>query len=357
MKVNKIILKNYRNHKNIEVDFEPNINVIYGHNGSGKTNVAESIYFVSYLSSHRTNNFNEIINFSEDFAKVSLFSDDKFEIIINKGVKKCNLNGNIVKKQSDYIGLFKSVLFSPETIDLLLKSPGERRKYIDMLICMIDSTYIHIIKDYNYAIKQRNDYLKQMLINSLTDKDYFDIINERYIELSLQIYKKRKEFIDEICVYVNKIFRNFFDLDLSVEYEVQSKIDFDDLENSFRKKLESRYDRELNLGSTVTGPSRDDISFNIDGHNVKFFGSKGQQRIVLISLKLAEMEIIKDHIGHYPVLILDDVFSELDGERQNFLFDILSKRNIQTIITTTDVNEIKDNVNFNRINIELINND
>ncbi|MFV0424125.1 MAG: DNA replication/repair protein RecF [Bacilli bacterium] len=356
MKVNKVVLKNYRNHLNLKIDFSDNINVIFGHNGSGKTNVVESIYFVSYLSSHRTSNFNEIINFSADFSKISLHSDNIYEIILSKGTKKCMINNNIVSKQSDYIGLFKSVIFSPETIDLLLKSPSERRKYIDMIICMVDSTYIHIIKEYNYALKQRNDYLKQMLINSLADKDYFNIINEKYIDLCLIIYNKRKNFIAELNEYVNLIFKNFFDFNLTIDYETQSKLDFDDLENTFRNKLDSRFDRELNLGSTITGPSRDDIVFNIDGHNVKFFGSKGQQRIVLISLKLAEIKMIHEYTNTYPVLILDDVLSELDEDRQNYLFDILSKYNIQTIITTTDISDIKNNVNFNKIDLEKLNN-
>ncbi len=355
MKVKKLKLRNYRNHKSIELDFEPDINVIFGHNGSGKTNIAESVYFVSYLNSHRTSHYSELINFEEEFAKISLYSDDVYEIILNKGSKKCSYNSSIIPKQSDYIGLFKSVLFSPETIDLLLKSPSERRKYIDLLICMVDSTYIHIIKEYSYALKQRNDYLKQMLINSLADKDYFDIINDKYVEMSLIIYNKRRMFIEEISSYVNKIFRNFFDLDLCVNYEVQSKIDFECLEESFRKKLDSRFERELSLGSTITGPSRDDISFNIDGHNVKYFGSKGQQRIVLISLKLAEIEIIHKYTNVYPVLILDDVLSELDETRQNRLFSFLSLNSIQSIITTTDVNDIRDNVKFNKINLANIN--
>lgn len=357
MKVKKLKLRNYRNHSNIEIDFEPDINVIFGYNGSGKTNIAESVYFISYLSSHRTSHYNELIKFNEDFAKITLYSDDNYEVILNKGSKKCSYNNSIIQKQSDYIGLFKSVLFSPETIDLLLKSPSERRKYIDMLICMVDSTYIHVIKEYSYALKQRNDYLKQMLINSLADKDYFDIINDKYVEMSLIIYLRRKKYIDEISLYVNEIFKNFFDFELCVDYEVQSKIDFDDLEQSFRNKLNSRYERELSLGTTITGPSRDDITFNIDGNNVKYFGSKGQQRIVLISLKLAEIEIIHKYTSTYPVLILDDVLSELDESRQNRLFTFLSNNNIQSIITTTDVNDIRDNVNFNKIDLGNFDND
>ncbi len=357
MKVKKVALKNYRNHRNIELEFAPDINVICGHNGSGKTNIVESIYYVSYLSSHRTNHYKEIINFESDFAKISMHTDQFYEIVLSKASKKCSLNNSIVSKQSDYIGLFKSVLFSPETIDLLLKSPGERRKYIDLLICMVDNTYIHVVKEYTYALKQRNDYLKQMLINSLADKDYFDVINDKYIEICLIMYNRRKKYLDEINLFVKKIFKNFFDFDLDVLYEVQSGIDFNDLENSFRKKLESRFDRELNLGSTITGPSRDDIIFNLDGHNIKYFGSKGQQRIALISLKLAEIEIIHKYSGVSPVLILDDVLSELDDTRQNSLFEFLSDNQIQSLITTTDVTEIRNDIAYNKIDIDLINKD
>lgn len=356
MKIARLVLKNYRNHHNLDLNFNNNINVIYGCNGSGKTNIAESIYFISYLSSHRTNNFSDIINFNADFSKITLYSENEYEVILTKGAKKCSYNKSIVAKQSEFVGLFKSVIFSPETIDLLLKSPGERRKYIDQIICMIDATYIHIIKEYNYALKQRNDYLKQMLINSLADKTYFDIINEKYIECCVKIYQRRSKYIQEISILINEYFKKFFDFELTLTYEIQSKLDLNNIEKTFKSKLEERYNRELSLGTTITGPSRDDLVFKIDEHNVKLFGSKGQQRIALISLKLAEIELITKYCSTCPVLILDDVLSELDESRQNILFEMLSKNDVQTIITTTDINDINKNINFNKISIENINN-
>ncbi|MFV0499004.1 MAG: DNA replication/repair protein RecF [Bacilli bacterium] len=355
MKIKSLVLFNYRNHLKLNMKLDDNINVIYGSNGMGKTNIIESIYFVSYLNSYRANKFNEVINFDSNFAKIHLTSDSIYEVIISNNKKKCLLNNRVIPKQSDFIGVFKSVLFSPETIDILLKSPSQRRKYIDIFICMIDNTYIHVIKEFHYILKQRNEYLRQMMINSLTDKKYFDILNERYVKTSLIIYRKRKLVIKELNDYAKNIFKEFFDFDLSIKYEVQSKINFDDLESSFINKLEIKFEQELYKGNTLVGPSYDDIIFNINNRNVKFFGSKGQQRVVLISLKLAEIMVISKFTNTAPILILDDVLSELDEKRQNILFDFLSSKDLQTIITTTDYNDIKNNICFNKISLDNIN--
>ncbi len=351
MKIKKIELVNYRNHQNITVDLSDNINVICGNNGSGKTNIAESIYFISYLKSFRTNNDQELINFNSDFAKINILNEDNYEIVLSKNSKKCIINNVVYKKQSDYLGKLKSVVFSPESIDILIKSPSERRKYIDMLICMVDPTYINTIKEFTHIIKQRNDYLKQMYINNLSDKTYLEVLNDKLISTSKIIYEKRSATIDDLSIYANTIFKNFFDFDFEIIYEVQSGIDLNNIEETLKNKLEQRYDRELALGTTITGPSRDDLVFNINNHNAKFYSSKGQQRIILISLKLAEVEIIREKLGTVPILILDDVLSELDEVRQNYLFAVLNQKSIQTIITTTDINEIKKNLEFNVIEL------
>lgn len=353
MVVKNIQLTNYRNHKNINVELSDNINVIFGCNGVGKTNIVESVYFISYLKSFRTNSDKELINYDSDFAKIDLKTESNtYQVIVTNKSKKCSFNNSLIAKQSDYVGKLKSVVFSPETIDILLKSPSERRKYIDMIICMIDPTYIHSIREFNHLIKQRNDYLKQLYINNLADKTYLDVLNERFCVVSEVIYSKRDKLIKELQVNANSVFKNFFDYDLNLVYDIQKGIDLNDAKNTLLKKLDERYERELYLGTTTTGPTRDDLIFNIDGHNARQFASKGQQRIVMISLKLAEIDLIYNNTNEYPVLILDDVLSELDEVRQNYLFKVLRQKNIQTIITTTDINDIKNDIEFKEIIIE-----
>ncbi len=351
MVIKRISLTNFRNHNSINVDLDNNINVIFGSNGIGKTNIVESIYYCSYLKSFRTNNDRDLINYNCDFARIEIETTNKYQIIIAKNSKKCSINNTLYAKQSEFIGNLKSVVFSPETIDLLIKSPSERRKYLDMLLCMIDDSYINVIKEFNHLLKQRNDYLKQIVANNHSDSTYLAVLNERFVKLSETIYMKRAKIVTELNDFAKQAFAKFFDFSFEINYEIQKGIDLDNISETLTKKLNERYERELYLGTTSTGPTRDDLVFTIDDHNAKVFGSKGQQRTILISLKLAEVEIINKYCKQYPVLILDDVLSELDEQRQNHLFTLLSTRNIQTIITTTDLNDIKSVNNFNKIKL------
>ncbi len=351
MIVKSISLTNFRNHKSINVDLHEGINVIFGSNGIGKTNIVESIYYISYLKSFRTSNDRDLINYDSEFTKIDVKTSSNYSVIISKNSKKCLINGSLYNKQSEFIGNLKSVVFSPETIDLLIKSPSERRKYIDMLICMVDSTYVYVIKEFNHLIKQRNDYLRKVAQTNNLDKIYLDVLNEKFISLSEKIYKKRFEIISELSYFAKTIFNQFFDFSFDIVYEIQSGIDLNNIRDTLLQKLESRYERELYLGSTTTGPTRDDLVFLVDNHNAKIFASKGQQRAVLISLKLAEVEVIKKYCNCYPILILDDVLSELDSKRQNYLFEVLSNRKIQSIITTTDLKDIKIDNKFNKIKL------
>lgn len=350
MKINNLHLINYRNHPNYQLSFTDNINVIFGNNGIGKTNIIESIYFVGFLKSFRTNSDNDLINYDSDFAKIILESKKQFEIIIAKNGKKCSINNFLYKKQSEFISNLKVVLFSPETVELLLKSPNERRKYLDLLGCMLDKNYLYVIKEFYYILKQRNDYLKQVDMHSL-DRVYLDVLNEKYIELSKEVYLFRKKIVFDLNELGKKFFSNFFSFSFEIVYDIHSNIDLENISTSLSDKLKSRLEREITLGKTLTGPIRDDLVFNVDSRNAKFFASKGQQRIALISLKLAEVELVYNYTQVYPILLLDDVLSELDEKRQNYLFEVLHKKSVQTIITTTDINDIKHNKEFNKITL------
>ncbi len=351
MRVDSLSLKNYRNYKTKEITFRPGLNVVFGDNGMGKTNVVESIYFCSYLRSHRTKSDLELIHFDSDFAKISLKSSKDYEIIVNKNTKMCKINDLLVKKQSEYLGDLKVVFFSPETIDLLLKSPHERRKYLDLLLCVLDPMYVKELQQFSKIIKERNDYLKQLQINSLADKDFFDIITDKYVELSTAIYKKRYKLVEKLNIYIKQFFSEFFDFEIDLEYNVKYNFNFDNYSEELKRKLDSKYGKELQLGLTTVGPNRDDLDFLVDKRSAKFFSSKGQQRIVLISLKLAELFVIYDKFNVFPILILDDVLSELDKVRQNKLFNVLKEQRIQVIVTTASLHDISVGMEYNLIEI------
>ncbi len=349
MNIEKLKLKNFRNYSDKEITFKPNLNVIFGFNGIGKTNIVESIYACSYLNSPRTKSDSELINFDSEGAVVEVQSKFDLRLVINRERKVCYKNGVLIKKQSEFLGLLKVVFFSPETVDLLLKSPVERRKYLDLLLCILDPVYIKHLNSFNKIIKQRNDYLKQLYINSLADRSFLDVINDEYVKLSGIIFRKRASLAAELNKLANEFFKNFFTDSLDIVYDVKYKLSYENYEQDLLEKLNSRYEKELQLGQTTVGPNRDDLIFYIDSRDAKYFCSKGQQRTILISLKIAEAFIIKNKFDDFPILILDDVLSELDEKRQNLLFSLIKSYDIQVIVTAASINDINSGLEYNLI--------
>ncbi len=343
MIIENLMLKNYRNYSDFTIDFKPNFNVILGENGVGKTNLVEAIYYTSFLSSYRTNQDTSLIKFLEEDFVIKIKTNDYFAIEYKNKQKTLKYNYKKISKQSEFYSLLKVVYFSPETIDLLIKGPNIRRKYLDMIISSYDKEYLYHLSAYNYVLKQRNEYLKQMLINNLATEDYLKIIDEKLLVHGQYLVEKREKLIlrfNELC---EDLFQNFFEFPLRLEYITST--------DNFLEKLTERLNRDISLGQTQVGPHRDDFKFLVDNRDARYFCSKGQQRLLLITLKIAELSIVYKITNEKPILILDDVLSELDSQRQLRLFNYLSKLDIQTIITTTELNDFLLNNTLNIIQL------
>lgn len=345
MKINKIKLRNFRNYEDIEISFTDNINIIIGDNAQGKTNLLESIYVLavtkSFLSMHdknliKLNNRYGLIS-GELSKNGSLFNLD---ILFNDNGKVVKVNNKEIKKISDYISLMNIVIFSSDSIRIFKDSPSLRRKYFNIQISQIKKKYLKLLGDYNTILRQRNEFLKIINLNKKSDMDYLDIIDDKYIDVSISIFKLRKEYVNKINKYLDGIYKSitFFE-DLKLNYI--SNID-DDKDN-IKSKLKNNLTKEIMYKMTMIGPNRDDFNFSLNGKNLTSFGSQGQIRSAVLALKLSEIMIFKEETGDNPILLLDDLFSELDVEKRNNILKNLDN-NIQTIITTTDINNINEDV-------------
>lgn len=344
MYIKKLNLKNFRNYKELTLDFNPNVNLILGNNAQGKTNLLESIYITSIGKSFRTNKINEMIKFNEDFSKVSVKSvkedfEESIDILINHDSKKeIKVNKKNINKASDLLNKIYVVIFSPEDLKIVKDEPEKRRKFIDRELIKIKTSYYDNIINYKNALNERNAYLKEYNI----DKNLLDIWDRQLSKYGAKVINQRKIFINEINIISNEIHSNITNgkENLKIEYAPNIKYneDLKELEEYFYKKLKDNYESDLKNRTTGCGPHKDDIEFYIDDINVRSFGSQGQQRTTALSLKLAELNIIKKETGEDAILLLDDVMSELDYERQKFLVKSLS--NNQLFITTTEIPEI-----------------
>lgn len=344
MFIQKVKLKNFRNYDTLELDFTKNLNVLYGDNAQGKTNFLEAIYYGAFTRSYRADNVLDLIKLNEDFFKLELEIKDKddtkkIEIVTTKKGKKIQVNKVDIKRISDYIGNLNVVLFAPEDNFLIKGTPASRRTFLDMEIGQVSKQYINVLSEYNHLLKQRNEYLKTMFINSFADKEYLDVLTERIIEKSIFIYSARVDYIKKINEKIGNLYKNITGIDnLVIKYS--PSIDFEEFtEEEIKEKMLERFDhlldREMSQGNTLIGPHRDDFSFLIDEKNLKIFGSQGQQRLAILCFKLAELDYIKEKTGYYPIILFDDVFSELDNIHKNKLLQHINK-DVQTFITTTN---------------------
>lgn len=352
MILKQLSVRNFRNYNFVNINLSSKINIFFGQNAQGKTNLLESIYFLSFTKSHRSFIDNTLIKNGERYLKITGILKNnspfktKLEIILDKDKKSIYVDGDLYKKVGDYITKLNIIIFYPDDLDIIKGSPNIRRRYLNSEISQYDNNYLILLNKFRKIQKMRNDYLKKININSNYDKQYFSIMNDYYIDNSLKIFKIRNNFINEL----NEIIENiFFDLTglkgFYVNYKNSLNItDFNNLDNDkiikiFKEKLINNLDSEIRVGSSLIGPHKDDIEFYLNDLNLKNYGSQGQQRLAVLTIKLAEIEILKKHNLETPILLLDDVFSELDDEKKNRLLKYISK-DIQTIITTTDLKNI-----------------
>ncbi len=349
MIIKKLNLNNFRNYSRLNLDLNPKMNIFIGENAQGKTNILESICVLALTKTYRYGVEENLISFGKNKAKiVSKVKKNKLintlEIIIEENNKKIMVNNQEIKKVSDYISNLNVILFTPEDLEIIKGSPNIRRNLINIELSQISKKYLNTYNEYNKILKMRNEYLKLISNSSKENKIYLDIITDKFIEKAIIIYRERKKFIDKINDSINSIYKNITEDDgLKVIYETNISLDNFEEENiksTLNNKLKNNYQKEVNYGMTLYGPHRDDFSFYLNGNNLKNFGSQGQQKIAVLSFKLSEIDIFKEYSGENPVLLLDDIFSELDIKKRNRLLDYINK-DIQSIITTTDLKSIR----------------
>ena len=343
MIIEKIKLKNYRNYDSLEIDLNKKLNIIIGKNAQGKTNILESIYVLSLTKSYLGVNDKNLIKLGNNYAILEANTilnsgPKKFKVLIKDNGKQVIINGNEVKKLSDYVSNLKVIIFSPENIRMIKEGPSVRRKFLNMEISQISIKYVKLLINYNNIIRQKNEYLK------LDNKniDYLDVLNDEIAKLSVEIYLLRRKFLDNINTYIDRIYYEIMGMQgLRVRYI--SNIDYfenkKEMVDKYREKLDKYLEKEMLYKISLIGPHRDDFIFVLNDKNIALYGSQGQLRSVILALKLSEIELFKKSSDDDPILLLDDIFSELDIDKKNNLIKYIND-NIQTIITTTDINMI-----------------
>ena len=357
MYVSSIRLRNYRNYENQIISFDKGMNIVIGNNGEGKTNLLESIYLLSTTRSHRIDDNKELIRFDCEFGSVEgnvIFNNQssKISVVVHKKGKTLMINNNPVRKNSEFIGKLNAVLFAPDDMNLFDDSPKIRRRLFDIEIGKLYSVYMYSLSNYLKYLKERNNYLKGNV-----DRLMLETLTEIMYEPQIQIIKERNNFINRVNRYLSIYYSQISgeEHDLKIEYRsvITEKENEEVMKQQLTRLYENIRERDIYLKQTNTGIHREDYVFYLDGRDVSMYCSQGQKRTVILALKMAVMQIIYDIRKEYPVLLLDDLFSELDSNRRYNVLKMLPS-SIQTIITTTDAREaelIRDkNVNF--INIE-----
>jgi len=350
MYIKNMKLKDFRNYEKLDIDFSNKVNVIIGENAQGKTNLLEAIYVLAFTKSYRTLQDKELINWNKAFAKINGIIQKSnqtipLEIIFHHQGKKAKKNHIEQKKLSDYIGLLNVVMFAPEDLSLVKGSPQFRRRFLNMEISQIEPIYVYHLSQYQQILKQRNQLLKFFQQQKSNDEYSLEIFTEQLIQQATKIIKKRFEFLHLLkkwAIPIHKEISRQKEL-LNINYSSSVKVLEDDDEDKIKEKYKIAFDsikqNEIRRGTTLIGPHRDDLTFQINGIDVKLYGSQGQQRTTSLSLKLAEIDLIFSIKKHYPILLLDDVLSELDNYRQSHLLNTIQGK-VQTFVTTTNVDGI-----------------
>ena len=344
MYIESIELKDFRNYEYLNMNFDEKINIIYGDNAQGKTNILESMYVCATSKSHRGSKDREIIRFDNDEShiKVNVKKNDmnyRIDMHLKKNKPKgIAVNGIPIKRAVELFGILNIVFFSPEDLNIIKNGPSERRRFIDMELSQLDKIYLDCLINYNKVVNQRNSLLKEYAFSGREDIiSSLDIWDMQLVKYGNDVIKSREKFVKEINDLVKSIHTKLSGdrEQLEIIYEPCVK------EQDFESELVRVRDRDLKFKCTNIGPHKDDMCFLINGMDVRKYGSQGQQRTAALSLKLAEIELVKQIIHDTPVLFLDDVLSELDSRRQNFLLDSIG--NIQTMITCTGLDEFINN--------------
>ena len=354
MKLTELNLHHFRNYNEAQVEFSPQINVLIGENAQGKTNLLESIYVLAMTRSHRTNNDRELIEFGKDAAQIKgtvqrELGSLKLELDIGKHGKKAKANHLEKARLSEYLGQLNVILFAPEDLALVKGAPTVRRRFIDMEFGQVSPKYLHDLTQYRDILKQRNRYLKQLQSHEAQDQLYLEVLSEQLAAVGGAIISQRVKFLSELEGYAQELHQSITQGRENLTFEYSSAIKDAstltevELSEALMDLYRQNQSKEIFQGTTLYGPHRDDVRFLINHKNVQTYGSQGQQRTTALSVKLAEIDLMKNQTGEYPILLLDDVLSELDGARQTHLLKTIQDK-VQTFLTTPGLSDVARNL-------------
>ena len=342
MYISSLELADFRNIVSLHMDFSQGTNILYGENAQGKTNILESLYMISTTKSHRGVRDKDMIRFGMEESHIrSLIMKGGIDYRVDMHLRKNRskgiaINGQRIRKASELIGLLHIVFFSPEDLGIVKNGPAERRRFMDMELCQLNASYLHDLNQYNKTVENRNKLLRDIyMFPDLADT--LEIWDAQLVNYGKKIISERKRFIEDLNGIVGDIHGKLSGNreHLVLRYEPNT------LEEELEEKLRRSRDRDIHMKTTSVGPHRDDFSFMDGETDLRRYGSQGQQRTCALSLKLSEIDLVKKIIGHQPVLMLDDVLSELDSGRQNYLLSAIG--GIQTFITCTGLDEFVNN--------------
>lgn len=342
MIIKSLEIADLRNYETLTISFDKGTNILYGDNAQGKTNILEAIYLSATTKSHKGSKDKEIVNFykEEGHIRTNLEKDGvetRIDMHLRKNKSKgIAIDGQKIKKAADLLGLLNVVLFSPEDLSIIKNGPAERRRFADMELCQLDHFYLYNLNHYNKIVNQRNKLLKDMYFNPGL-RETLNIWDSQLLSFGSKVIERRTLFASQLCEIISGLHKKLSGgkEELIIQYEPDVSIE------EFESKLKINQERDVKLKQTSIGPHRDDFSFIVNGIDIRKYGSQGQQRTAALSLKLSEIELVKKMTKDTPVLLLDDVLSELDSNRQNYLLNSIG--NIQTIITCTGLDEFINN--------------
>jgi DNA replication and repair protein RecF len=332
-------IKNFRNYDDLDLTFNKKINIFIGNNAQGKTNILESIYVLSLTKSHRTNKDLYLIKQNSLFTKIigTINDEDKinkYEVLINENGKRVSINDKPLKKVSEYLSKINAIMFCPDDLEIIKGTPQERRSFFNISISGFNNNYVRYLNEYNKILKTRNEYLKNY---EIVNKDYLDVLTNKLIDLNIYIYNERKKYVETINKYLKDIYKDITGKE-NIILKYDSFMDNDD-RNELEDKFNMVYNNELFQKVTLLGIHKDDFSIFIDDVKINNYGSQGQHRIAVLCLKLAEIKIYEEEYNKKPILLLDDIFSELDSTKKTNIIKFI-KNDLQVFITSTDLNNI-----------------
>lgn len=343
-------LQNYRNYQELTVDFAPGINVLIGENAQGKTNLLEAIHVLAFTKSHRTAKDRELIAWGKSAATVSGVvkrhdSRLPLEVALSPSTKRVKVNHLFQKRLSAYVGHLNVVLFAPEDLALVKGSPVNRRQFMDMEFGQMSSRYLDAVSRFNHLLAQRNAYLRQLKFHQQSDRVLLAVLTDQVATVGATVIVTRQALIKRLEKWAQKLHQHISNAKEELRLAYVTQVDLNEAQDesavvaALRERYRQSEQREIELGTSLVGPQRDDLHFLVNGQNVQRFGSQGQQRTTALAVKLAEIDLVKEQTGEFPLLLLDDVLSELDDQRQTRLLTAIQDR-VQTFITTTSLSGV-----------------